>query len=130
LCERLSLFGEYASSFVFRCRLKRPPISDNILVFGPHQRCYVPSVSGISEAPANVTVYGSFGLGALCACSNKLKAKWRSGIAVERMKMKRRIVLLLVLVGLVFSGTGCIVPVPGDGGHWHHGWDRGHRDWH
>jgi hypothetical protein len=53
------------------------------------------------------------------------------GIGVERMKMKRRIILLMVLMGLVAGGTGCIVPVPDHGGgdHWHH-WDHDHPDWH
>lgn len=45
--------------------------------------------------------------------------------------MKRRIVLLLVLLGLVVTGSGCLV-VPYDGGyhHWDHdNWGHEHHDW-
>jgi hypothetical protein len=43
--------------------------------------------------------------------------------------MMNRIALLLAVIGLLLCGTGCIVPVPGHGGGWHHGWERGHHDW-
>jgi hypothetical protein len=39
----------------------------------------------------------------------------------------------MVLMGLVLSGTGCIIPVhDGDGDHWHHDhdWDHDYHDWH
>jgi hypothetical protein len=67
-------------------------------------------------------------------CNDKMKNERRWGSAVERTKMKRKIVLLLVLLGLVLSGTGCLVVPPDDGGwhhdHWDHDWDHDHHDWH
>ena len=51
--------------------------------------------------------------------------------AVERMKMKRIMVLLLILFGLTVFGSGCLVVPYDDDYGYHHHWDHDehHEHW-
>ncbi len=48
----------------------------------------------------------------------------RREAAVERMKMKRIMVLLLILFGVTVFGSGCLVVPYDDDYGYHHHWDH------